>query len=235
MALECPEDSIFDQRPTPLHGARTAATSDLASGYKVYDDYVVEVPICDIHFFGLTLYYNAGWFLCDEDPMTFLIEFWPDAGGGAPDTTGGPVCTYTLPLSRYDTGAAPFGPLFFYSADLDPCCDLLAGWVSIQGISVGAPNDCWFLWWNSDMGMNAAAYQEGAEPPQVAYDLSLCLTPGDECPTADLNGDCCVNVSDLLILLGNWGGTGIGDIDENGIVNVSDLLILLGQWGQGCP
>ena len=40
-----------------------------------------------------------------------------------------------------------------------------------------------------------------------------------------------MNVTDLLILLGNWGGSGIGDINEDGEVNVTDLLLLLGAWG----
>jgi len=34
-----------------------------------------------------------------------------------------------------------------------------------------------------------------------------------------------------LILLGNWGTSGPGDIDGDGIVGVKDLLILLGSWG----
>jgi len=57
-----------------------------------------------------------------------------------------------------------------------------------------------------------------------------------DCP-GDLNGDGVVNVSDLLILLGNWGecpGTAecVGDLNDDGVVNVSDLLILLGAWGE---
>jgi hypothetical protein len=238
MPLECPEDSIFDQRPCPIDGAWTAATSDAGPGYKVYDDYVVDVPVCDIHWFGLSLFYSAGWTPCEtEDPMTFLIEFWPDNGAGAPDTTMPAVCSYSMDIARYNTGSAPAGyPLYYYAADLDPCCEQLAGWVSIQSTSVGVP-DCWFLWWNSDVP--GTAYQEGAEPPQVAYNMSLCLTPGAACPASDLNGDCCVNVSDLLILLGNWGTNGNGAqlADPIDIVNVSDLLFLLGEWGQGsgCP
>jgi hypothetical protein len=52
----------------------------------------------------------------------------------------------------------------------------------------------------------------------------------------DLNGDGVVNVSDLLILLGNWGPCEAGsncpaDLNGDGEVNVSDLLILLGNWG----
>jgi len=53
------------------------------------------------------------------------------------------------------------------------------------------------------------------------------------CP-ADLNGDGVVNVSDLLILLGEWGDCAgcDSDLNNDGVVNVSDLLVLLGAWGQ---
>jgi hypothetical protein len=63
-----------------------------------------------------------------------------------------------------------------------------------------------------DMG----AYEYQATPP---------------CP-ADLDGSGVVDVSDLLMLLGNWGGSDIGDIDGSGTVDVGDLLLLLGAWGE---
>jgi T5SS/PEP-CTERM-associated repeat protein len=52
----------------------------------------------------------------------------------------------------------------------------------------------------------------------------------------DLNGDGVVNVSDLLILLGNWGpcvdcDKCVGDLNDDCIINVSDLLELLANWG----
>jgi len=58
--------------------------------------------------------------------------------------------------------------------------------------------------------------------------------PGPGCP-----GDCgvadgVVNVTDLLVLLCNWGQAGGCDLNNDGVVNVSDLLILLGNWGV-CP
>ena len=61
------------------------------------------------------------------------------------------------------------------------------------------------------------------------------LNPLEPCP-GDLNDDDLVNVTDLLILLGNWGTDGEGaDLAEPlDIVNVSDLLVLLGAWGE-CP
>jgi len=45
-----------------------------------------------------------------------------------------------------------------------------------------------------------------------------------------------VNVSDLLILLGDWGpcvdpDACPADLNDDGVVNVSDLLILLSNWG----
>jgi len=52
----------------------------------------------------------------------------------------------------------------------------------------------------------------------------------------DLNGDGVVNVSDLLLLLGEWGTCADpndcpADLNDDGVVNVSDLLILLANWG----
>jgi len=47
---------------------------------------------------------------------------------------------------------------------------------------------------------------------------------------ADLNGDGSVNAIDLGVLLGNWGGSGIGDIDGSGVVDAADLAQLLGAW-----
>jgi len=55
-------------------------------------------------------------------------------------------------------------------------------------------------------------------------------------PIGDLNGNGVVNVSDLLILLGEWGTCADpnncpADLNDDGTVNVSDLLILLANWG----
>lgn len=52
----------------------------------------------------------------------------------------------------------------------------------------------------------------------------------------DLNGDSVVDVSDLLILLGQWGpcprsSDCPADLNGDGAVDVSDLLILLSNWG----
>ena len=53
------------------------------------------------------------------------------------------------------------------------------------------------------------------------------------CPE-DVNGDCIVNTSDLLLLLADWGCSGSmcpGDVDGDGDTDTSDLLALLAGWG----
>lgn len=59
---------------------------------------------------------------------------------------------------------------------------------------------------------------------------------GPICTLADLNCDGAVNVSDLLMLLANWGSCDDPnecpeDLNDDGTVNVNDLLILLSNWG----
>ncbi len=65
----------------------------------------------------------------------------------------------------------------------------------------------------------------------------------DSCePTcaSDVNGDGNVNVTDLLAVIGTWGGCPavpspcVGDINGDQQVNVTDLLAVIGAWG-ACP
>jgi hypothetical protein len=56
---------------------------------------------------------------------------------------------------------------------------------------------------------------------------------GNDCPwdCADEGPDDRVATSDLLTLLGDWGGPSPCDFDGSGTVTTSDLLKLLGEWG----
>jgi hypothetical protein len=48
----------------------------------------------------------------------------------------------------------------------------------------------------------------------------------------DFDGDGQVAVSDILLLIGEWGGVDpIYDLDGNGSIGVSDLLLLIAAWG----
>ncbi|MFN0136511.1 MAG: dockerin type I repeat-containing protein [Phycisphaerae bacterium] len=70
-------------------------------------------------------------------------------------------------------------------------------------------------------------------PVQYADLEFVILSP--PCP-ADLNGDAMINLSDLAILLGDFGvsGPSAADIDGDGSVNLSDLATLLASFGSGC-
>jgi len=56
---------------------------------------------------------------------------------------------------------------------------------------------------------------------------------------ADLDGDTIVGLSDLLIILGNFGepaplGPAEGDLDDNGLTDLNDLLTILSNFGEDC-
>ncbi len=67
------------------------------------------------------------------------------------------------------------------------------------------------------------------------YWNNLGLGGGPACPT-DITGDGLTSVTDLLIMIGDWGPCNgcASDIDGNGTVDVSDLLVAIGAWG-ACP
>ncbi len=55
----------------------------------------------------------------------------------------------------------------------------------------------------------------------------------------DSNNDGVVNVTDLVNVIGAWGGDGQGpgfdaDLNNDGVVNVSDLILVISGWGV-CP
>lgn len=75
----------------------------------------------------------------------------------------------------------------------------------------------------------------GLEPGAQAPRLTVVLGAAQE---GDVNGDGCVDVSDLGIVLGNFGASGAGredgDVTGDGVVDVSDLGVVLGNFGGGC-
>ena len=65
---------------------------------------------------------------------------------------------------------------------------------------------------------------------------SHALTNVDQSICPDLNGDCLVNVNDMLAVINNWGQTGVlADLGPScggdGEVNVQDLLAVINGWG----
>ncbi|MCK4340196.1 MAG: right-handed parallel beta-helix repeat-containing protein [Phycisphaerae bacterium] len=177
--VEAGDETLYEQPPHPPF-AWQAVISDheVENGLLAYDDfYGISDDICDLHWWGLSLN-NVGWFACDPVDMTFEAKFYPDDGTGLPDRDN-PVCTYALaPIpTEIAPGAYAGFTLWLWESDLDPCCALTDGWLSIQ--SLPNPNGCAFLWMGSGVGNGRSLQDLGYWPPEENdFDLSFRLTGG---------------------------------------------------------
>ena len=75
--------------------------------------------------------------------------------------------------------------------------------------------------------------EEALQVTTSAGPYTIQVTTQQCAATADLDGDCNVGSTDLLILLVAWGPNPghPADFDEDGNVGASDLLVLLVGWG----
>ena len=168
---------------------------------------------------------------------------------------GGQGCTpgYWKQPHHFDDWTDPYDPDDLFSDHFD---DAFPGKTLLQVLSQPAssspgPNSL------NNLGRHTVAALLNAANPDVSYffseqdviDMFNDVYPGSEsdyqdlknifsaeneagCPlnNSDLNGDFAVDGTDLGILFGNWGGTGIGDINESGVVDAFDLAELLSSW-----
>ena len=72
-----------------------------------------------------------------------------------------------------------------------------------------------------------AGWGNDGSPSTVSWFVEL---PGAPSCLADLDASGDVEVNDVLILIGAWGGSG-GDVNGDGTTDTVDLLALLGAWG----
>ena len=171
---ECPPDSLFSQRPHLPEEGWSAGTSEInvnGNVYRRYESYAVDAEICDVHWWGLSLVLAGVWTPCVDSIGDFEIIFWDDAAG----MPGTAMCTYTVIPTFVPTGLLYAGfEMFYYAADLDPCCPQMDGWVSIQGLGDA---DCWFLWMSAVDGDGSSWFENNGVFEPYAYDLAVCLTP----------------------------------------------------------
>ncbi|RMF84350.1 MAG: hypothetical protein D6744_03245 [Planctomycetota bacterium] len=75
----------------------------------------------------------------------------------------------------------------------------------------------------------------GLEPGAAAPKLTITLAPQQP---GDVDGDGCVDLTDLAILLANFDAVGAsreqGDLDGDATVDLTDLAILLAHFDEGC-
>ncbi len=180
---------MFRQLPSPpVDPMPYGWISDSQMGWQVYEDFwEVSSPICDIHWWGGTpIWMNETWYPCNPEGMTFDIIFFEDEDG----MPGNVSCSYddispiiTPTGIMYDyPDEFPEGPfeLYYFEADLNPCCNLSNGWVSI--IKKYSPNDCTFGWHESPDGNDKIIQNINWRSTDVAF----ILTDGEE-PDLEIN------------------------------------------------
>jgi len=183
---DCPPLSLFSQVTDLPDGDWSIATSDAGSteGYIVYENYEVLGQIHDVHWWGLSLVYSAGWSGCEELPGDFNIAFWDDDGG---QPAAVPTCEYVVSAMPTPTGLLFSGfELMSWEVILPEDCALMSGWVSIQGAVTPDPA-CWFLWASSHEGDLQSWQWDGTALVSQAFDRGVCLT-GEYIPEF---GACC--------------------------------------------
>jgi lysyl endopeptidase len=178
-------------------------------------------------------------------------------GNGDDDTRN----EYTLTVDITNTGSPLPAPTNVQASDGDYCDEVHVSWSEVTGATE-------YSIWRSETDDSGTATQQGTSPTTSFVDdttadsviyyywvkahndepctdsdfsdsdsgFSYC-EPG--CP-GDLDGDNDVDLSDLAILLGNYGMTSgavyeDGDLDEDGDVDLADLAALLGVYGTTCP
>ncbi len=216
----CPDGSVFDQPPSLPDEVWVAGNIEEAFGYIRYESFETAAEdIVGVQFWGLNAYYDGtAWSACDEDPMPFVLKFYDDAGG----TPGAEVCSYDLLLTREDTGMRYHPtlqlPLYKYSAELDPPCEITSGWVSLQA---GGDPECWMMWMNSQVGDGSSCLDPGdgvitcgqSTEPRSDFDLSLCLQGRQPFPEVQ-----------IASLASEWGALlERGMQGEGGIVPIVEL------------
>jgi hypothetical protein len=149
---------LFEQPPAPWFATTSTYDPDYPTDILVYDNFwVVTGDICDLHWSGLSANYSGVEpSPCDPEGMIFDITFYANNATGMP---GEVVCSYENVSPKISYYGEFFGlGGYYFEMDLNPCCQLRDGWVSIQ--SQGSDNGCWFLWLSSSTGDGKALRED---------------------------------------------------------------------------
>ena len=158
----------------------------------IEDFWEIPSPICDIHWWGEYLLYEGGqWHYLDPEQMKVNILFFEDNNG----QPGKLVSSYlnvkpiVIPTGLwYDYGDPHLWQLYYFEYNLDPCVNLINGWVSIYSIPSG--DNGWLLWMASPDGNSKFLRNESGTYVHYTYDVALVLTDGEPSnPDLECEGD----------------------------------------------
>ncbi|MCP4632151.1 MAG: hypothetical protein GY855_04435 [candidate division Zixibacteria bacterium] len=170
-----PDLLLFQQLPTECDGEWALVTSDSVFSYFVYDDYEAFGELTALHWWGCDLRYisDSSWIECDQDTMTFNIEFCQDNGSGIPNVSN-PLIVYTVAAVHHPYAVCTLDSIYQlwdWQVTFDPPSYLQVGWVGIQGAADG--DSCSFLWYSSDDAFGYNSYQTGVG--YTDYQQAFCL------------------------------------------------------------
>jgi len=113
------------------------------------------------------------------------------------------------------------------------CCNLSQ--IDCNGDAIGCNGSSSVVIYSIELGEEYFIRIGGAGEFAVGAGAVYIQGPTGPCGTsciADATNDGVVDVSDLLLVIGNWGeNCGEADINVDGIVDVVDLLEVIGGWG----
>ena len=197
------------------------AMGDTGTGnvWEVFQPFVVPAGgwhIGEIWLNGRTECYNA---------LGFTATIHPDNGAGMFDETQS-LGSWVMSPFRYS--------ISWLKTPVDVTLPEGQYWLHLQGNSSYHSG----LYCSTSGISGGYSRRNGTTLYTSSNPIALRLLPWDRTP-GDLDGNGCVNLSDLAELLSNYGLTsGVtyedGDIDGDGDVDISDLAELLGHYGEGC-
>ena len=74
-------------------------------------------------------------------------------------------------------------------------------------------------------------FRDGDERAACSNPADAQSTPNSTCRFDIAGNNGVIDGQDLGVLLGNWGGSGTGDLNCDGVISGADLGIMLGSWG----
>ncbi len=177
--------------------------------------------------YGGVYFYRQDYYWCGG--LIFKLEDYNGSDYALPDDF---KITFLNGSSQELIGYFSPGTYYRYSLTIDRAAGKCASRLEILGGGLVAERT-----YSNNVTSIPQIYFAGAHPTPAYYDLFAY----DNCPAADLTGDCFLDVADFEILASNWyredcaaaGWCEGADINKSGNVGLEDLAAMTAQWLAG--